>query len=472
MRPPGYDFAREAAAGLADARLQRALAEVPGGFVAGRERATAKLPEFEALRRQARDLKDHALANLDLYLEAFERNATAAGTKVHWAATAADANAIVLDICRAASARLVIKSKSMVSEEIGLAARLEAAALEVVETDLGEYLIQLRSEMPSHIIAPAIHLTPADIAADFRRSHADLPPDRDLSSPEQMVAEARAVLRRKFLSADVGITGANFLIADTGSAVIVSNEGNADLTLSLPRVHIILTSIEKVVPTHGDAFALLRVLARSATGQEFTAYTTFINGPRRAADPDGPEECHVVLLDSCRSEMLGSELRPALRCIRCGACMNYCPVYGAIGGHAYGSVYPGPIGAVLTPALPATHDDGELAGASTFCGRCETVCPVEIPLVSLMRTWRRTAFAKAGWRQRLLLRAWAALARRPAVYHRAARLVVALLGRLGRKRGAFARLPFAEDWTRSRDFPAPQGATFQAQWARRQRGRL
>ena len=326
MSPAASPFASRAANALADLRLQRALADVPGGFVAARARAKAALPEFEALRRTGRDIKDHALGHLDLYLEEFERNATAAGTNVHWASTAPDAAGIILEICRAAGARLVTKSKSMVSEEIGLGAKLEAAALEVVETDLGDYVIQIRGETPSHIIAPAIHLGPADIADDFRRHHSHLPQDRDLTSPAALVAEARGSLRPKFLGADVGITGANFLVAKTGSAIIVTNEGNADLTLSLPRVHIVLASIEKVVPTLDDAWALLRLLARSGTGQEFTAYTTLVTGPRRPDDPDGPARCHVILLDNGRSELLGTDMREVLRCIRCGAWLNDCRV--------------------------------------------------------------------------------------------------------------------------------------------------
>ena len=471
MSPAASPFASRAANALADLRLQRALADVPGGFVAARARAKAALPEFEALRRTGRDIKDHALGHLDLYLEEFERNATAAGTIVHWASTASDAAGIILEICRAAVARLVTKSKSMVSEEIGLGAKLEAAALEVVETDLGDYVIQIRGETPSHIIAPAIHLGPADIADDFRRHHSHLPQDRDLTSPAALVAEARGSLRPKFLGADVGITGANFLVAKTGSAIIVTNEGNADLTLSLPRVHIVLASIEKVVPTLDDAWALLRLLARSGTGQEFTAYTTLVTGPRRPDDPDGPARCHVILLDNGRSELLGTDMREVLRCIRCGACMNHCPVYCSIGGHAYGSVYAGPIGAVLTPALVGPQEAGELAEASTFCGRCEAVCPVEIPLVGLMRRWREISFRQAqSWRSRALLRGWAFLARRPHAYHFAARLGSALLGGLGRGRGAYASFPFAGRWTRHRELPAPQGHTFQALWARRQRG--
>ena len=471
MRPTASTFTVRSAAALADARLQRALADVPGGFVAARAKAKAALPEFEALRRMGRDIKDHALSHLDLYLEEFDRNATAAGSQVHWAPTASDACDIILGICRAAGARLVTKSKSMVSEEIGLNARLEAAALEVVETDLGEYVIQIRGEAPSHLIAPAIHLSPADIAEEFRRQHKHLPLDRDMSSPAALVAEARDILRPKFIGADVGITGANFLVAKTGSAIIVTNEGNGDLTLTLPRVHVVLASIEKVVPTLDDAWTLLRLLARSGTGQEFTAYTTLVTGPRRQHDPDGPEQCHVVLVDHGRSELLGSGMREVLRCIRCGACMNHCPVYCSVGGHAYGSIYAGPIGAALSPALVGQQEAGELAQASTFCGRCEQVCPVEIPLVKLMRQWREISFGEgsAAGRSKALLRAWAFLARRPRLYHAAARTGTALLHAFARGRGAFSSLPFAGAWTRHRDLPAPQGQTFQAQWARRPR---
>ncbi len=467
---PVSPFTTRSATALANERLQRALADVPGGFVAGRARAKAALPEFEALRRTGRDIKDHALAHLDLYLEEFERNATAAGSIVHWASTAAEACDIVLGICRETGARLVTKSKSMVSEEIGLNAKLEAGGLEVVETDLGEYVIQLRGETPSHLIAPVIHLSTADIAEDFLRHHDHLPPDRDTSSPAVLIAEARGILRPKFLAADVGITGANLLVAKTGSAIVVTNEGNADLTLTLPRVHIVVTSIEKVVPTLDDAWALLRLLARSATGQEITAYTTLVTGPRRDGDPDGPEECHVVLVDNGRSELLGSGMREVLRCIRCGACMNHCPVYCSVGGHAYGSIYAGPIGAVLSPALVGVQEAGELAQVSTFCGRCEQVCPVEIPLVGLMRQWREVAFGEPGdGRSKLLLRVWAFLAQRPRLYHAAARMGTAALRAFARGRGTVSRHPLAEAWTRYRDLPTPQGETFQARWARRQR---
>src|SRR5262245_963095 len=459
-------FKANARAALADRQLQRALSEVAPGLAARRSAARAALPEFEALREQGRDIKDHTLAHLDIYLEEFERTAGAAGSIVHFAPTAEDARRVVRGICRAAKARVVTKGKSMISEEIGLNAALEGDGLEVVETDLGEYLIQIRGETPSHIIAPAIHLTQDQVEADFRRLHTKLPADRQLVEPAQLVAEARQILREKFLAADVGITGANFLIAETGSSVIVTNEGNGDLTQSLPKVHIVLASIEKMVPTLEDVSTLIRLLARSATGQEISTYTTFSTGPKRAGDPDGPEACHVVILDNGRSELLGTEFREVLRCIRCGACMNHCPVYTAIGGPAYGWVYPGPIGAVLTPALIGVRKAGHLPNASTFCGRCEAVCPMKIPLPGLMRHWREEEFAASGTplAYRLGLAVWAAAAKRPRLYHMLARLVMPVLAMLGR-RGAFRRLPLAGGWTRPRDLPAPQGRTFQALWA-------
>ncbi len=351
MQHNSANFKENAARALDDANLQRALGHVKVNFVGKRTAARAALPEFDALRAASVEIKNGVLANLDLYLEEYERKVIASGGYVHWARDAAEAREIVVALCRDAGAKTVTKGKSMVSEEIGLNQALEAAGIEPVETDLGEYIIQIRKEPPSHIIAPSVHLNRDEIEKDFRALHKTLPPERQLGEISDLVGEARAVLREKFLAADVGITGANFLIAETGSSVIVTNEGNGDLTQLLPRMHIVVASIEKLVPTLEDACTILRVLARSATGQDMSAYTTFSTGPRRDGDPDGPDAYHVVLLDNGRSEMLGSEFHEMLRCIRCGACMNHCPVYSAVGGHAYGSIYPGPMGAVLTPQL-------------------------------------------------------------------------------------------------------------------------
>ncbi|HEX2255317.1 MAG TPA: lactate utilization protein B, partial [Afifellaceae bacterium] len=375
MEVRSQHFKESAKRALSDAQLQRALKNVPQGFVEKRARAAAALPEFDQLRDAARAIKDHTLAHLDLYLETYEGKVAESGGHVHWAETAADACSIILDICRKAGARSVTKGKSMVSEEIGLNEHLSENGVEPVETDLGEYIIQLRGEPPSHIIAPAVHLNRDQVEADFRRAHDKLPPDRVLQEPSSLLAEARGILRDRFLAADVGITGANFLVAETGTSVIVTNEGNGDLTQTLPRIHIVLASIEKVVPTLEDVSTILRVLARSATGQDMSVYTTFSTGPRRPGDPDGPEEYHVVILDNGRSGMLGTAFGEMLRCIKCGACMNHCPIYHAVGGHAYGVTYVGPMGAVYAPALFGLEATRHLPNASTFCGRCEAVCP-------------------------------------------------------------------------------------------------
>ncbi len=470
MQSTAHAFKANVRAALADQPLQQALGMARTGFQQKRADAAARLPEFEALRDAAKALKDHVLGHLDLYLEAFEQRVVEQGGKVHWARDAAEARAILIDLCQAAGARTVTKSKSMVTEEIGLNEALETAGIRPIETDLGEHIIQLAGQRPSHILAPAIHMTKERISALFAEHHGRPP----VTQAPELLAEARAFLRQRYFEADIGITGANFLVAETGSIVLVTNEGNAELTQGLPKVHVVLAGIEKLVPTLEDAFVLLRVLARSATGQEFSAYTTVLTGPKRPADLDGPDELHVVLLDNGRAGMLGTEFQDMLRCIRCGACMNHCPVYLATGGHAYGSVYPGPMGAVLTPGLVGIEEAQHLPNASTFCGRCEQVCPVRIPLPKMMRHWREEQFRRqlTPPTARYGLKLWAFAARRPALYHLGAKVTSRLLGWLGGRRGRFASLPLAGGWTGSRDLPAPEGQSFQALWAARQgRGR-
>jgi len=473
MTADGRSFDTRVEGALADPQLQQALGNVRRRFVASRAAAKAALPEWGALSDEAKAIKDHVLGHLDLYLEAWERKATAAGAKVHWAGTASEARDTVLGICRQVGAKTVTKGKSMVAEEIHLNQHLEANGITPIETDLGEYIIQLRGEMPSHIIAPAVHLTKAQVEADFRKAHTNLPADRSMVEPSEMVAEARGILREKFLAADVGITGANFLIAETGTSVIVTNEGNGDLTQVLPRVHVVVTSIDKVIPTLEDVSVILRLLARSATGQEISTYTTFSTGPRRPGDPDGPEAYHVVVVDNGRSELLGTPLQPVLRCIRCGACMNHCPVYQAVGGHAYGAVYAGPIGAVLTPALDGVMAAKDLPNATPFCGRCEEVCPMQIPLPGMMRHFReqQVAMAKAPAAQRVGLAVWAWLAGRPGVYRLVTRAGMRVMEMMAGRSGRLRRLPLAGAWTRHRDLPAPEGRTFHDLWAERQRAR-
>lgn len=465
------NFKENASRALGDAALQKALKNVEIGFIAKRLAAADALPEFEALRDNARDIKNHTLAHLDLYLEEYEKKVIASGGHVHFAETAEDARAIILDICRKRNAKTVTKGKSMITEEIELNDFLEKNGITPVETDLGEYIIQLRGETPSHIIAPAVHLNKDQVEADFRRVHTHLPPERDLSQHEALLNEARQVLRQRYFEADVGITGANFLIAETGSSVIVTNEGNGDLTQTLGKCHVVVASLEKLVPTLNDCAQILRVLARSATGQDMSVYTTFSTGPKRADDPDGPEEYHVVLLDNGRTAMLGTEFQDMLRCIRCGACMNHCPVYHAVGGHAYGAVYPGPMGAVLTPSLSGIEAGGHLPNASTFCGRCESVCPMRIPLPKMMRHWREREFEKhlTPSAARYGLKFWAFFAKRPKLYRAAVSVVMPLLSQLGGSSRRISSLPLAGGWTKHREMPAPEGKTFLEAWAEKQR---
>lgn len=462
-------FKANARAALGDANLQAALRGSRGNFVLKRAMARAALPEFDALRDRGQALKDHVLANLDLYLERYEAAVTASGGHVHWAETAEDAQRIVLDICRKVGAKTVNKGKTMISEECGINQHLAANGIRPVETDLGEYIVQLRGEIPSHIIAPAVHVTVAEVEEAFRKAHDHLPADRNLAELDLLQKEARGVLRSKYFEAEVGITGANMLIAETGQSVIVTNEGNGDLSQSLPKVHIVMASLEKLVPTPEDAATLLRLLARSATGQEMSVYTTFSKGPRRAEDPDGPEEYHVVLLDNGRSDMLGTEFQDMLRCIRCGACMNHCPVYQAVGGHAYGWVYPGPMGAVLTPSLIGVEKGGQLPNASTFCGRCEAVCPMHIPLPKMMRHWREREYEKrlSPATVRAGLGVWAWFAQRPKFYRLVSRVGSGALRMIGGSRGRIGTLPLAGGWTGARDLPAPVGRTFMDQWKAR-----
>jgi len=462
------DFPAAAKQALADPSLQAALARMRQGFVTARATAVARLPEFDRLRDEAKVIRDHVLAHLDAYLETFEANVHKAGGHVHWCRDADEARTTVLRILKGAGAKTFAKGKSMVGEEIELNTYLEANGIRPIETDLGEYIIQLRRETPSHIIAPATHVSKAQVADAFRAAHTMLAADRPLGTPDELLTEARAILREEFLAADAGMTGANFLIAETGTSVIVTNEGNGDLSQTVPKIHIVLAGIEKVVPTLDDVSVLLRVLARSATGQEISTYTTFSTGPKRADDMDGPEHYHVVLLDNGRSALLGGQFHDMLRCIRCGACLNHCPVYGAVGGHAYGSVYPGPMGSVLSPALAGIEAAKHLPHASSLCGACEAACPVRIPLPKMLRAWRDISFDRGlvSQRSKLGLVLWRFAARRPALYRLGASLAAKILHR---PRTWLRWVPGLSDWLATRDLPPTQGATFMAQWKAQKR---
>ena len=456
------DFIARSKSALNDANLQTALQNLKAGFPNKRRKAMQRMPEFDAMRDQAVVIKDKVIENLDFYLETFESKVHASGGHVHWAQTSDEACQTIVDICRSVNAKTVTKGKSMVTEEINLNEFLEKHNITPIETDLGEYILQLRGDHPSHIIAPAIHLNLPQVSDIFAEKH-NLPRKED---PAELMQEARDIMRDHFIAADVGITGANFFVAETGSTMIVTNEGNGDLTQTLPKVHIVVTSIEKCVPTLEDLSLFMRLLSRSATGQESAVYNTLSSGPRQTGDQDGPEQFHVVLVDNGRSDMVGDEQQDMLRCIRCSACMNHCPVYSQIGGHAYGWVYPGPMGSVLTPKMIGIDQAGHLPNASTFCGKCEAVCPVRIPLPKLMRTWRERQFEQnlGSATNRWGIRFWSAMVKRPKLYHAMTRFTMPLMKLWAGKKNRLHSLPIGRGWTLWRDLPAPEGKTFMQQW--------
>jgi L-lactate dehydrogenase complex protein LldF len=447
---------------LADAGLKQALGRLGTHFVQRRADAAERYGDWEALRDQGAAIRAHAIAHLDTLLETFETNVTKRGGKVHWARDAAEARTIILGILQENGAKTVTKGKSMVSEEIGLNAFLEANAIRPVETDLGEYIIQLRHEPPSHIIAPAFHLNKEDVETAFRAAHTTLDPARALGERTELVAEARAMLRAEFEAADVGITGANFLAAAEGASVLVTNEGNGDLTRLLPKTHIVLTGIEKVVADLDDVAVLLRLLTRSATGQDISSYVSLFSAPEPG------KQFHIVLVDNGRSRLIGTEAEETLRCIRCAACLNHCPIYGAVGGHTYGATYPGPIGAALNPNLLGVAEASHHANASTFCRRCAEVCPVKIPLPRIMRYWRGVEYENGLAPKAMVagLGLWAFTAKHPALYRLATRLMTRLLRAMARG-GAVRSFPLMQNWFAVRDFPAPEGKTFHEQWRAR-----
>jgi L-lactate dehydrogenase complex protein LldF len=451
---------------LEDRHLAGALGQVGGVLKARRAAAFASLAHAEALRDEARRAKFDTLRDLPAALTRFEERLRANGAEVHWAETGAEANALVVELARRHGVRRVAKGKSMVSEETHLNAALEAAGLEVVETDLGEYIVQLADDRPSHIVAPIIHLTRGDVG---RVMHERLgAPFSD--DPVVLGRYARERLRHVFLAADMGISGANFGVVETGTICLVTNEGNGRMVTTLPRVHVVLMGIEKLIPTLADLDRFLQLLARSATGQNLSVYTTLVSGPRRAGDDCGPEHLHVILLDNGRSRVLASDRAEILGCIRCGACMNVCPVYTSIGGHAYGDTYPGPVGAVLTPALRGLAGWSELASASSLCGACRDVCPVRLDIPRMLLSLRRDAAPDAPAWLRLGMRLFAVAAPRPRLYRAMTAVARAALRWRGRD-GWIAQLPGpASSWTASRDLRTPAAVSFADRW-RRERGR-
>jgi len=446
-------FKENAKAALADVQLRGALKNATSLFGERRKEAAASLPNWEDLRSQARAIKDEVLLHLDRYLEEFVRNAESRGATVHWARDAAEANTIICGLAIERAARIVVKSKSMTTEETHLNDALEAAGMQVVETDLGEYIIQLADEPPSHIIAPAIHKTRQQIGQLFT-AELGMPPTDNV---DQMTSTARAKLRDRFAAADVGISGVNFAIAETGTIVIVENEGNIRLTTSLPRLHIAMMGIEKVIPRFNDLDVFLKLLPRSGTGQRLTTYQSFITGTKRASTDEGPEEVHIVLLDNGRSRMLAHPVtRQSLACIRCGACLNACPVYQQVGGHAYGSVYPGPIGAVITPQLMGIQKAAQLPYASSLCGACREVCPVKIDIPQLLLHLRGEISPRKGSvAERLAFKMWARVMTSPSLYK-----LSSVAGRILQR-----VMPISRAWTNGRDLRPVESKSFHDLWS-------
>jgi L-lactate dehydrogenase complex protein LldF len=470
MQVQSMHFKERAGQKLADARLQKNLKKLSEKFVTARAAAILELDDFEGTRNAAVERRNRALANLDVWLETFERNATARGATVLYAETHEEAARLIVDIARQHGVRKVTKSKSMVSEEVGLNHALEAAGIRPVETDLGEYILQINdNEAPSHIIAPVIHKDKEEISDLFAKAHA-MPRKTEIT---QLTREARDVLRSHFLTADMGVTGANFLIAETGSATVVTNEGNEGMcTILPPKVHVVLTGVEKVLPTLEDVATLMRLLPRSATGQQISNYFSVLTGPRRAGELDGPEHMYYVLVDAGRTGLLGGEFQEMLRCIRCGACMNHCPVYQKIGGHAYGWVYPGPMGSVLTPSYVGVENALDLPQAATLCSQCSVVCPVKIPLPDLLRKLREKQWERGlrPWYETVGVAVWAYAAKRPSLYAFGSKVAVRVLRWMGGSDRRIRSLPVGAGWTRSRDFPAPSGRTFREMYRERQLG--
>jgi L-lactate dehydrogenase complex protein LldF len=452
---PGRDFHERTATAIADPLLQQALHNLDRRLHTAGESAAAH-PEW---KDRAAAIRRETLVDLDGWLDRLERSLTARDVHVHRAATPDDARRVVLDLARARGARTVVKSKSMATEEIDLGHALEQAGLTSVETDLGEYIVQLAGERPSHMIVPAIHKTLPQIRDVLaREARADLAVDREV-----LTAWARERLRDEFLRADIGITGVNFAAADTGTLVLVTNEGNGRFCTTLPRVHVAVMPVEKVIPRLADVGVLLPLLTTHATGQALSNYVTMISGPRRAGELDGPDELHVVFLDNRRSTLLGTRYEEMLACIRCGACLNVCPVYRNVSGHAYDAVYSGPMGKVLTPLLSGGAEGADLPYGSTLCHACSDACPVKIPLGDMIVALRADTpdgrGAPTHRRRRMFWTLWARAWSTPRGY----RLTTAL-GRMSR-----GRVPGLRAWTSTRELPRPAREPFRERWAKEHR---
>jgi L-lactate dehydrogenase complex protein LldF len=469
------EFDQKIHATLKNANLQLAIYTATGRLKEKRVESVdaSILPDYQELRTQANEIKKHSIENLDYYLEEFERNVELRGGKVVYCKDGTEVADFVLGLARERKANLIVKSKSMTTEEVDLNERLEHHGLESVETDLGEYILQLAHEKPYHIVAPALHKTRYDVAEIFtERLHV-----ANEVVIEKQTAIARTVLREKFLAADIGISGANFLVADSGAVVLVENEGNARLTTTAPKVHIAVAGIEKVIPRAQDLATFLKLLARSATGQLLSVYTSFLAGPRRPGEIDGPDEFYVVLLDNGRTKLLPDRSkRQSLYCIRCGACLNTCPVYRKIGGHSFPWIYSGPIGAIITPQFMGVAHEPSLPFASSLCGACGEVCPVKIDIPKILLELRSDVKKsetreKQNRLEKLAFRAFAWLMTHPRWYELAGRMSAAIAPASG---GGWIRsvpppmnVGPVQAWLSERDLPPPPAKSFREMWRRR-----
>ena len=476
MEPKTDQFKQAAAVALKDQKIQTNLRGLYTGFHRARETAAQATPNWEEMRERGRAIKAHTVDNLDYYLELVEKNVTSAGGKVFFAASAEDAVRYVADLASSKGIKTVIKSKSMLSEEMSLNDRLVEEGIEPVETDLGEYIIQLAEETPYHIIAPAIHKSREDVSELFAEK---------LGSPyyeeiTDLTKEARRQLREKFIEAEMGITGANFVVAETGTLVLVTNEGNGRMCTSMPGIHVAIMGMEKVIPSMEDLGVFLRLLIRSATGQMISSYVTTVTGPRRDEDEDGPEEFHLVIVDNGRSRLLADpELREALNCLRCGACLNACPVYRKVGGHAYGYVYPGPIGAVVSPMLTDLSRAKDLPFASSLCGACREVCPVKINIPRMLLHLRSELSEGRTYPEgknvsiieKLAIKVWALAMSGPFAMGLATRIAALLQAPLVRRGRLMLVPPPLSGWTRFRTLPALSRKPFRQRWDRLSKSR-
>lgn len=456
---------------LKDKTLRKALVKATNRFRSARKNAVDTVEDWEELRNEARKIKEHTINNLDKYLVELEKSIKRVGGEVHWAKDAEEANKIIINIALKNGVKKVVKSKSMATEEIELNKALKKYNIESIETDLGEYILQLSEEHPSHIIAPAIHKTKDHISKLFSEKF-DIP---EYDDPKDLAKVAREKLRDDFISANMGVSGVNFAVAETGTIAVVENEGNARLTTTLPKIHVALMGIEKIIPKFDHLSIFLSLLARSATGQKSSSYVSFITGPKRKKDKDGPEQFHLILLDNGRSNILANEeTKETLYCIRCGACLNICPVYRQVGGHSYGWVYSGPIGAVITPQLLGIEKAHQLPFASSLCGACKDVCPVKIDFPKVLLNLRSKVKSSNNEKRKILnklehlsFKLWKNIMKYPSLYYLVNRIAYYIQKPFVNSNNNITKLPgLFSNWTENRDFPALADKPFRKRWKR------